>query len=149
MTMVWYDDGETRFGVGVPEGWESEEDEEDGGLLLWPKEGDALLHLIGFARAEEEIPDPAEELYAFLDGEEIAIEEDEVVDLTLEAGDEAAYCEYIEEEEDEITHWLVGVATGPGQLVFLNFSRPWEEGTEIGSDVRDILGTIRFATIEE
>jgi hypothetical protein len=133
------------FELTLPAGWQTEPDGE-GGLLLYREDGCGLLHLMPFERDPFEDLDPAEELYAFLADQEIELEEDEVDDVTLPIGS-LAICEYIADDEDEeITYWLVGVATAPGQLLFASYScAAGEEDAESGA-VREILSSLSFDT---
>ena len=116
-------DPEGRFTVRVPAGWSSAPDEDQDGLELWREDGAGTLHLISFASEEGGFPDPAEELYAFLEARGVELEEDEVEDVPLEGGGELALCEYLSEDEDdgESLYWTVGVATAPGVLVFATY----------------------------
>ncbi|HEX2078194.1 MAG TPA: hypothetical protein VHG08_10815 [Longimicrobium sp.] len=139
-------DPDGRFTLVPPPGWSAAPDEEQGGLEVWPEEGDGTLHLISFD-AGEDFADPAEELYAFLDDRGVELEEDDVTDVPLEGGGELAWAEYEAEDEDEgdVTWWLVGVATGPGTIVFATYlcaAGEHEAGAEL---VRAALGTLRLA----
>lgn len=131
------------FRIRLPAGWEAERDEEEG-ILVGAEEGAGLLHLVHFPGSGEEVADPAEELYAFLEEQEIEIEEDEVEDLDLEGGAVLSYCEYAEEgeEEEPATYWLVGVATAPGGLVFVSYSCPAGSEERERETVLDILSTL-------
>ena len=131
------------FTLRVPAGWDAERDEEEG-VLVGAEEGPGLLHLVHFPGSGDEVADPAEELYAFLEEQEIEIEEDDVEDLDLAGGIELSYCEYLSEEDEEeaATYWLVGVATGPGNLVFVSYSCPAGEEAEERETVLDILSTL-------
>jgi hypothetical protein len=131
------------FEVQLPVGWEVEADEE-GGLLLGEHHGCGLLHLIQFDREPGEEADPAEELYAFLEDQEIELEEDEVEDVGLGGGGSLAVCEYLSEEGEEIVYWLVGVATAPGQLLFASYSCPHGEEEQEKGRVREILASLSF-----
>lgn len=142
-----YADPEGRFDLMIPHGWSAAPDEEDGGVEVWREEGAGTLHLLAFEASPDEFPDPAEELYAFLDEQGVELEEDEVQDLELADEAEMAICEYLSEDEDdpeaEPTFWTVGVATAPGMLVFATYSCPaGEEGQERES-VRRILASLR------
>lgn len=142
MARVEYSDEEGSFGIDVVDGWESEPDE-DGGLLVAPASGDALLHLIPFSREPDEDLDPAEELYAFLAEQEIELEEDEVEDVELDGESGLALCEYLSEEaEDGEEFLLIGVATAPGRLVFASFSCAPEQGDQYAPEVRSMLATL-------
>src|SRR5688572_24713930 len=107
MRAARYSDLEGAFSLSLPDAWEAERDPE-GGLLVSSSEGNGLLHLIPFSRDPAEDLDPAEELYAFLEDQEIELEEDEVEDLELPAGGLLALCEYATEEGDEAVYWMVG-----------------------------------------
>ena len=133
------------FSLALPEGWVAEPDEEEGVSVHAP-EGVGLLHLVAFPASEEDAQDPAEELYAFLEEQGIEIEEDEVEDVELAAGGELALCEYLseEEEEDETTYWLVGVAMSPATLVFVSYSCPSGEEEQERAAIRSILESIAF-----
>ena len=143
MRRTSYSDTEGAFHLTVPDDWEIARDEE-GGLLLSRGEGGGLLHVLPFAREEEGDVDPAEELYAFLEDQDIEIEEDEVEDLDLPSGAALALCEYVAEEEEDAVYWMVGVASAPGQLVFASFSCPAEDEDEERETVRRILSTLAF-----
>jgi len=133
------------FTLRIPKGWEAERDEEEG-ISVGAEEGAGLLHLVSFPHAPGEQLDPAEELYAFLEEQEIQIEEDEVEDLDLANGAELSMCEYLAEEEEEedgeTTYWLVGVVTAPGTLVFFSYSCPAGEEEAERETVREILATM-------
>ena len=136
------------FSLALPEGWVAEPDEEEG-VSVASAEGSGLLHLVAFPHAADEELDPAEELYAFLEEQGIEIEEDEVEDLELPAGGGLALCEYLSEqdeegEEEETTYWLVGVAVGPGTLLFISYSCPSGEEEQERSSIRKILESIAF-----
>lgn len=138
-----YRDEEGAFGIELPEGWAIEPDEE-GGLLVGHDEGSGLLHLIRFDREPGEESDPAEELYSFLEDQEIELEEDEVEDIELKGWGSLALCEYLVEEAEETTFWLMAVATAPGQLLFASYSCPLGEETQEKEVVRGILGSLDF-----
>ena len=131
------------FSLALPEGWVAEPDEEEG-VSVYAPEGAGLLHLVAFPATADEEQDPAEELYAFLEEQGIEIEEDEVEDVDLPAGGELALCEYLseEEEEDETTYWLVGVAMIPATLVFVSYSCPSGEEEKERAAVRSILTSL-------
>ena len=131
------------FSLSLPEGWVAEPDEEEGVSVHSP-EGAGLLHLVAFPASEEQEQDPAEELYAFLEEQGIEIEEDEVEDVELPAGGELALCEYLseEEEEDETTYWLVGVAMSPATLVFVSYSCPSGQEEKERANLREILTSL-------
>jgi hypothetical protein len=136
---------EPGFRVTVPAAWESERDEE-GGLLLAHPDGAGLLHLLAFPQEPGEPLDPAEELYAFLEDQEIELEEDEVDDLLIGEETELAFCEYLaeDEEEGETVYWLVAVATAPGNLVFASYSCPSGEEEAERETVRRVLASLRL-----
>ena len=131
------------FSLALPEGWVAEPDEEEG-VSVYAPEGAGLLHLVAFPASEEDLQDPAEELYAFLEEQGIEIEEAEVEDVELPTGGELALCEYLseEEEEDETTYWLVGVAMSPATLVFVSYSCPSGEEEKERASVREILTSL-------
>ena len=139
-------DPDGLFDLVVPPGWSAAPDEEDGGLEVWDEQGAGTLHLIAFAQGSEEFPDPAEELYAFLDERSVELEEDEVEDVPLEDGSELALCEFASEDEEdgEALFWMVGVATTPGTICFATyFCAAGEEEKERGS-VKLALTTLRL-----
>ena len=131
------------FSFSLPEGWVAEPDEEEG-VSVYSPEGVGLLHLVAFPATEDHEPDPAEELYAFLEEQGIEIEEDEVEDVDLAGGAELALCEYLseEEEEDETTYWLVGVAMSPATLVFVSYSCPSGQEEKERASLREILTSL-------
>ena len=133
------------FSFALPPGWEAEKDEEEG-ISVFAPEGNGLLHLVAFSQPDAEPLDPAEELYAFLEEQGVEIEEDEVEDVDLPGGAELSLCEYLVEEDDadETTYWLVGVATAPGNLVFLNYSCAAGEEEVERKAIRDILSSLRL-----
>ncbi|HEX6369656.1 MAG TPA: hypothetical protein VF006_12120 [Longimicrobium sp.] len=139
-------DPDGRFTLVPPPGWSTAPDEEDGGLEVWPAEGAGTLHLMSFDAGDDDFPDPAEELYAFLDDRNVELEEDEVADVPLDDGGELAIAEYEAEDEDEgdVTYWLVGVATGPGALVFATYLCPAGEHEAEAELVRASLATLRL-----
>lgn len=142
-----YVDEEGGFDFLVPEGWYVEADPEVGGLEVAHPDGAGILNLVGFPQPEGEFPDPAEELYSFLEEQGVELEEDEVEDLELADGAEMAVCEYVSEDEEEgegETFWLVGVATAPGALVFANYSCA---GGEEGEERETVLGVLRSLRI--
>lgn len=133
------------FEIRLPTGWLVERDEE-GGVLVYAQEGVGLLHLAAFAQPGE-VADPGEELYSFLEEQGVELEEDEVEDVRLPDGGELAYCEYVSEDEgdDELaTYWLIGVATGPGVLVFGDYSAPAGTQAREREAVVGILGGLRL-----
>jgi hypothetical protein len=140
-------DPEGRFTVTVPAGWSAAPDEDQDGLEVWKEDGAGTLHLISFAPGGEDFPDPAEELYSFLEERGVELEEDEVEDVPLEGGGELALCEYVsedEEEEGESLYWMVGVGTAPGILVFATyFCTAGQEDAEREA-VRGALASLRI-----
>jgi hypothetical protein len=141
-----YADPEGRFALEIPRGWMAAPDEEDGGVEVWHEEGVGTLHLMAFETSRDEFPDPAEELYAFLDERSVELEEDEVEDVPLEDGSELALCEFQSEDEEdgEALFWMVGVATTPGTICFATyFCAAGEEARERDS-VRLALTTLRL-----
>ena len=143
-------DPDGRFTLVPPPGWSTAPDEEDSGLEVWPEEGSGTLHLISFDAGDDDFPDPAEELYAFLDDRGVELEEDDVTDVPLEGG-ELAWAEYEAEDEDEgdVTWWLVGVATGPGTIVFATYLCPAGEHEAEAELVRASLATLRLSAAGE
>lgn len=139
-------DPDGRFTLVPPPGWSAAPDEDEGGVEVWPEEGAGTLHLISFD-AGDEFADPAEELYAFLDDRDVELEEDDVTDVALPDGGELAYAEYEAEDEDEgdATYWLVGVAAGPGALVFATYLCPAGEHEAEAELVRAALATLRLS----
>lgn len=139
-------DPDGRFTLVPPPGWSAGDDEEEGGVEVWPESGSGTLHLISF-HAGDDFADPAEELYAFLDDRDVELEEDEVADVPLEDGGELAIAEYEAEDEDEgdVTYWLVGVATAPGTLVFATYLCPAGEHEAEAELVRASLATLRLS----
>jgi hypothetical protein len=136
------------FEVEIPEGWEAEADEE-GGVNLAGEAGVGLLHLIAFPQEPDEILDPGEELYIFLEEQGVELAEDEIEDVELPDGAELALCEYTAEEEGEDdpeggTYWMVGVAAAPGKLVFCNYSCPADESDAEREAVVGILRTLKL-----
>lgn len=135
-----------NFSLVLPAGWVAEKDEEEGVAVFLP-EGPGLLHLVAFPDPGDDMLDPAEELYAFLEEQGVEIEEDEVEDIELGEGAELSYCEYISEDEgesDESTYWLVGVATGPGRLIFVNYSCAAGDEEQQREVLRDLLRSLRL-----
>jgi hypothetical protein len=132
-----------EYTVRVPAGWTAERDVEEGGLEISRPQGSGVLHLVAFTHSGGASTDPAEELYAFLEEQEIELQEDEVEDLTLDCGSELALCEYLEEEEDGAAYWMVGVAALPEVLVFAHYSCDAGEEREERAMIREVLRTIR------
>lgn len=146
-----YVDPEGAFELRIPPGWTAEPDTEDGGVELFDPAETGVLHVIGFAQPEapdDEVADPAEELYAFLDEQGIELEDDDVEDLAIQGG-EMALCEYIVEEDGEngepaeAAFWLMGVATAPGQLIFASYTCPAGSEEVERETVREVLRSIR------
>lgn len=137
-------DPEGRFELRLPPGWQAASDEDGDGVEVWREDGAGTLHLISFDTDDGEYPDPAEELYAFLDERGVTLEDDEVDDVPL-AGAEMALCEFLSEDEDdgESLFWLVGVATAPGTLVFGTYFCPAGREAEERELVRDALGAMK------
>lgn len=136
------------FELEIPAGWEAARDEE-GGVLVTAAGGVGLLHLVAFAQPPGEVPDPGEELYAFLEQGGIELEEDELEDVELADGGEMSVCEYlVEEDEDagdaEATYWMVAVAVRPGCLVLCSYSCPLGQQDAERSTVLAILGSLRI-----
>jgi hypothetical protein len=137
------------FDIDLPDGWSAAPDEEGGIAVTGPAEA-GLLHLIGFEQPGGEIPDPAEELYIFLEAQGIELEEDEIEDVDLASGAELSLCEYLSEDDDEeagaseTTYWLVAVATAPGTLVFCSYTCPDDAVEEERQVVRSILASLRI-----
>ena len=139
-------DPEGRFTIGVPAGWSAAPDEDQDGLEVWKEDGAGTLHLISFAPGGDDFPDPAEELYSFLEERGVELEEDEVEDVPLEGGAELALCEYVseDEEEGESLYWMVGVVTAPGTVVFATyFCTAGQEAAERDA-VRSALSSLRI-----
>jgi hypothetical protein len=143
-------DPDGRFTLVPPPGWSTAPDDDEGGLEVWPAEGSGTLHLISFDAGDDDFPDPAEELYAFLDDRDVELEEDEVADVPLDDGSELAVAEYEAEDEDEgdVTYWLVGVATGPGALVFATYLCPAGQHEAEAELVRAALATLRLTATD-
>jgi hypothetical protein len=135
------------FEVRIPAGWTAEADDE-GGINLASETGIGLLHLIAFPQDPDEVFDPGEELYVFLEDQGVELEEDEIEDVELAGGADLALCEYTSEDEDEDedsegeTYWMVGVAAAPGKLVFCNYSCPASESDAERDIVLGILKTL-------
>lgn len=157
MADSWFEDAERLFRIRVPEGWAVRRDPEEAGVEFHDPEEIGVLHLLGFSQEVEEPADPAEELYSFLEEQGIELQEDEVEDLELAGGAEMAVCEFLsededtageEEEEEDPTHWLVGVATAPGVLVFATYSCSADDAEEQIPTVRTALGSLRLQEAE-
>jgi hypothetical protein len=133
------------FVVRLPAGWQAEADPEEGGVDLWHPDGPGELNLLAFAAVSDEAPDPAEELYAFLEENGIEIEEDEVEDIELASGGEMALSEYVTEDEEsgDVTYWLVGVAVLPSALVFAHYTCALGEEDAEREQVLALLRTLR------
>ncbi|HET7321999.1 MAG TPA: hypothetical protein VFI96_05865 [Longimicrobiaceae bacterium] len=140
------------FDFLLPEGWTAEADEE-GGVQVYHPEGEGLLHLMAFEQPPGEVPDPGEELYVFLDEQEIELHEDEIEDVELGERAELSFCEYQAEEEDEETgepeetYWLVGVAVAPGTLVFCTYSCAADTAEVERGAVLDLLRSLRLREV--
>ncbi len=141
-------DPEGRFELRLPQGWQAAVDEDGDGMEVWREDGAGTLHLISFET--DEFPDPAEELYAFLQERGVELEDDEVEDLPLE-GAEFALTEFMTEDEDdgESLFCLVGVATAPGTLVFGTYFCPAGREREERDVVREALTTMKVRAAEE
>jgi len=137
-------DPEGRFELRLPPGWQAATDEDGDGVEVWREDGAGTLHLISFDTDDGEFPDPAEELYAFLQERGVELEDDEVDDVPL-GGAEMALCEFLSEDEDDgdSLFWLVGVATAPGTLVFGTYFCPAGRENEERELVRDALGGMK------
>jgi hypothetical protein len=143
-------DPEGRFEMPLPAGWQAAPDEDGDGLEVWNEEGSGTLHLISFAPEGGDFPDPAEELYAFLQEEDVELQEDEVEDVPLAGGAEMALCEYLSEDEEtgESLFWMVGVATAPGRIVFATYFCPAGEEEAERYEVREALSSLRMLGAE-
>jgi hypothetical protein len=143
-------DPDGRFTLVAPAGWQHAPDPDDGGMEVWSEQGAGTLHLISFDSGDE-FADPAEELYAFLEDRDVELEEDDVEDVPLEAEGELAVAEYESEDEEEgdVTFWLVGVATAPGVLVFATYLCPAGEQEAEVERVRGALATLRLGAAVE
>jgi hypothetical protein len=143
-------DPEGRFDLVLPPGWAAAPDPDEGGLEVAREDGEGALHLISFEAEADAFPDPAEELFAFLDERGVELEEDEVEDVSLEGDAELSLCEYVAEDDEgadgdeEPTFWLVGVATAPGTLVFATYLCPAGEEDAERDAVRALLSTLRL-----
>lgn len=135
------------FEVTIPGDWVAERDEE-GGVLIAKEDGVGLLHLVSFPQLPDEMPDPAEELYSFLEDSGVELLEDEIDDVELPDGAEMSLCEYVAEEEDEssdeATFWTVAVAVRPGMLVLASYSCPLGEEDRERETLREVLATLRL-----
>jgi hypothetical protein len=144
-----FEDPDGIFRVAIPEGWTTETDPEAGGVELFREDGAGSLHLLGFAAPADEVADPAEELYAFLEEQGVELEEEDVDDMELANGAEMALCEYLAEpdpeDDDEPTYWIMGVATTPGALVFASYSCAAGEEDEEREQVRAIMASLELA----
>jgi len=143
-------DPEGRFDLMLPPAWTAAPDEDGDGVEVWNEEGAGTLHLVSFAAGDDDFPDPAEELYAFLEDRGVELEEDEVEDVPLENDAEMALCEFLSEDEDEgeSLFWMVGVATAPGALVFATYFCPAGEEEAEREAVRAALASLRVRAAE-
>jgi hypothetical protein len=143
-------DPEGRFDLAVPPGWQAAPDEDGDGTEVWSEEGVGTLHLVSFEADPAEFPDPAEELYAFLEDRGVELEEDEVEDVPLENDAEMALCEFLAEDEDEgdSLFWMVGVAALPGTLVFATYFCPAGQEEAERETVRAALQSLRLTSGE-
>lgn len=143
-----YLDPEGGFEIILLPGWSAEPDPDEGGTEAWGPGEYGVLHLIAIPQPPDHFPDPAEELYAFLDEQGVELEEDEVEDLALADDAEMALCEYLEEAEEgsegEPTRWLIAVATAPGALVFGTYSCAEADAERERAAVRTILASLRL-----
>lgn len=140
-----YRDPESGLEIHFPEGWAVEPNQEEGGVDASPPGEVGILHLMGFSYPEDDFPDPAEELYAFLEEEGVELEEDEVEDLALPGEGEMALCEFISDDEEEgPTYFMVGVATAPGALAFATYTCAAGEEEAEREQVRTVLSTLRL-----
>jgi hypothetical protein len=145
----WQVDEQGRFAVRLPPEWVAEPDAEEGGIDVWHADGAGELHLVGFPPAGDEAPDPGEELYAFLQENDIELQEDEIEDVELDEGGALALCHYLSEDEDgEEWFWLVGVATLPSGAVFAHYACAAGEEDEAEVDtVHAILRSLRSTPV--
>ncbi|MQA90137.1 MAG: hypothetical protein GEU90_07870 [Gemmatimonas sp.] len=145
MKTVGYDEGDGSFDLKLPDDWDLNLDEE-GGVVVAKLDGCGLLHIMPFSRDPGEDDDPADELYAFLEDQEVELQEDEVEDVELSGAGAGALCEYLAEDGEGPIHWLVFVATAPGQLLFASYSCSTDqEGGEVeAKEAREILTSLRF-----
>lgn len=136
------------FDVQLPAGWSAEPDAQEGGVQIFQEDGAGILHLIGIVQPQDAFPDPADELYAFLEDQGVELEEDEVEDFELAEPAEMTLCEYLTEDEEagEQTFWMVGVATAPGRLVFATYMCIAGEEREERETVREVLATLRLVS---
>lgn len=138
----WYAAAGGEYAIRVPEGWTAEPDPEEGGVEISHPDGAGVLHLVAFPYAG--VPaDPAEELYAFLEEQEIELHEDEIEEIALENGAELALCEYLEEDEDGgSAYWIVGVAALPDALVFAHYTCDAGDEDAERATIREVLRTL-------
>jgi len=146
----WYVPEDGAYAVHLGPGWETEPDPEDGGVDISQEDGAGELHLLAFALPPGEFPDPGEELFAFLDENEIVLEEDDLDDVELDGAGELTLCEYISEDEEtgEADFWMVGVAVLPGALVFAHYTCAVGEEEQEREQIRAILSTLRLPPAE-
>ena len=142
-------DPEGAFSLNLPASWTAEADPEAGGTVFYDPDGVGVLHLLSFPGDPDEFPDPAEELFAFLDEQGVELQEEEIEDLQLASDAEMAYTEYVAEadegEDDEPTFHLVGVATAPGTLVFATYTCPAGEEEQERNAIMAALQSLRLA----
>lgn len=139
-------DPDGRFDFLLPPGWNAEADPDEGGVEVWDDRGPGNLHLLAFDSDDDDFPDPAEELYAFLEERGVELQEEEVEDVPLEGGGELALCEYSAEDEEEgggPLFWRVGVATAPGRLVFATYFCPEGQEEREADAVLELLASLR------
>lgn len=140
---VRYTSADGAFDLLLPHGWSAAPDPEQEGIAIAGPEEIGTLHVL--AVPQDGFPDPAEELYAFLEEQGVELEEDEVEDVQLAGDGELALCEYVEEDEEEgNSFWLVAVATAPEILVFATYSCDEEDRTREQESVRQILSSLRL-----
>ena len=143
-----FGDARERFVGFLPPGWITEPDPESGGIDVFRPDGSGVLHLLAFPGEEDEFLDPAEELYAFLDEQGIELQEEELEDLDLPGNAEMAFTEYAaedgDEDEEEPTFNMMGVATAPGMLVFASYSCPAGEENQERDAVIRIFRSLRL-----
>lgn len=141
-----YADPEGAYELRPPPGWVTEPAGDEDGVELSAPDGFGVLHLLAFERDPDDFADPAEEMYAFLEAQDVVLQEDEIEDVELEDGGELALSEYAstDEETGEETFWLVGVATAPGRLVFATYVCTAGDEREELPAVREALRSLRL-----